>query len=72
MIVAPAWEKFVDHAELVNTAGNTTYLDDPLTSGNLDVVLSVKHCNPVVYDNHLTDVLYEVESYPPPASRRPI
>jgi hypothetical protein len=41
VIVPPACEKFVHHAELINTAGNTIYLDDPLTNGNPDVVLSV-------------------------------
>jgi hypothetical protein len=30
VVVPPASKRFVDHAELINTAGNTTYLDDPL------------------------------------------
>jgi hypothetical protein len=62
--VPPASEKFVHHAELNNTAGNSTYLDDPLTNGNPDAVLSVtQNWNPGgsrgVYNNHPTGVLYD-------------
>jgi hypothetical protein len=72
VVVPPASKKFVHHAVLINTVGNTTYLDDSLISGSLDVAFSVQNWNPVVYNNHLMGVLYEVDRHPPPASRRPV
>jgi hypothetical protein len=64
VVVPPASKKFVHHAVLINTVGNTTYLDDPLTNGNPDVVLSVtQNWNPGggrgVYNNHPIDVVYD-------------
>ncbi len=64
VIVPPASESFVHHAELINTVGNTTYLDDPLTNGNPDAVLSVtQNWNPGgkrgIYNNHPIGVLYD-------------
>jgi hypothetical protein len=41
VVVPRASAKFVHLASLVNTAGNYTYLDDRLTNGEPDVVLSV-------------------------------
>jgi hypothetical protein len=70
--VPPASKKFIHHVVLINTVGNTTYLDDSLISGSLDVAFSVQNWNPVVYNNHLMGVLYEVDRHPPPASRRPV
>jgi hypothetical protein len=62
--IPPASEKFVHHAELNNAVGNSTYLDDPLTNGNPDAVLSItQNWNPGgstgVYNNHPTGVLYD-------------
>ena len=62
--VPPASKKFVHHAELINTVENTTYLDDPLTNGNPEVVLSVtQNWNPGggrgIYNNHPIGVVYD-------------
>lgn len=64
VIVPPASDRFVHQAGLINTVGNTTYLDDPLTNGNPDAVLSVtQNWNPGggrgVYNNHPIGVLYD-------------
>lgn len=60
----PGGTAFVHRAELVNTVGNGTYLDDPLTNGNPDAVLSVtQNWNPGggvgVYNDHPVGVLYD-------------
>jgi hypothetical protein len=39
--VPPASETFIHYAEPVNTAGDRTYLDNPLTNGEPDAVLAV-------------------------------
>jgi hypothetical protein len=57
---------FVHHAGLLNTAGNYTYLDDPLTNGEPDAVLSVtQNWNPGggggVYNNHPIDAVYDAK-----------
>jgi hypothetical protein len=57
---------FVHHAELLNTAGNYTYLDDRLTNGEPDAVLSVtQNWNPGggrgVYNNHPVDTVYDAQ-----------
>jgi hypothetical protein len=64
VVVPPASKKFVHHAVLINIVGNTTYLDDPLTNGNSDVVLSVtQNWNPGggrgIYNNHPIGVVYD-------------
>lgn len=64
VVVPPKSESFVHHAGLINTVGNYTYLDDPLTNGNPDAVLSVtQNWNPGggrgVYNNHAISVLYD-------------
>ena len=55
--VPQASAKFVHYAGLVNIAGNYTYLDNQLTNGEPDAVLSVtQNWNPGggrgVYNNH--------------------
>ena len=58
--------KFVHHADLLNTAGNYTYLDDRLTNGEPEVVPSVtQNWNPGggrgVYNNHPVDAQYDAK-----------
>jgi hypothetical protein len=58
--------KFVHHANLLNTVGNYTYLDDGLTNGEPDAILSVtQNWNPGggrgVYNNHPVDVVYDAD-----------
>lgn len=64
VVIPPASEKFVHHAQLINTVGNTTYLDNPLSNGNPDATVSVtQNWNPGggrgVYNNHAISVLYD-------------
>jgi hypothetical protein len=64
--VPQASEKFVHQAVLLNTAGNYTYLDDRLTNGEPDAVLSVtQNWNPGggggVYNNHPVDTKYDAK-----------
>jgi hypothetical protein len=64
VVVRRGPDSFVHRAELVNTAGNRTYLDDPLTNGHPDAVVSVtQNWNPGggrgVYNNHPVGVLYD-------------
>jgi hypothetical protein len=64
VVIPPASEKFVHHAELINSVGNTTYLDNHLTNGNPDAAVSVtQNWNPGggrgVYNNHAISVLYD-------------
>ncbi len=41
VVLPPASESFLHYAELENTVGNITYLDDPLTNGKPDASVSV-------------------------------
>jgi hypothetical protein len=64
--VPEASAKFVHEADLLNTAGNYTYLDDPLTNGKPDATLSVtQNWNPGggrgVYNDHPVGVEYDPE-----------
>ena len=66
VIIPPASETFVHHAKLDNTVGNRTYLDDPLTVGEPDALLTVtQNWNPGggrgVYNDHPIDVLYDAD-----------
>ncbi len=66
VVVPRASAKFVHHAGLVNTAGNYTYLDDRLTNGEPDAVLSVtQNWNPGggrgVYNDHPVDTVYDAQ-----------
>jgi hypothetical protein len=66
VVVPRASAKFVHHSGLVNTAGNYTYLDDQLTNGEPDVVLSVtQNWNPgggrSVYNNHPVGTVYDAQ-----------
>jgi putative peptide zinc metalloprotease protein len=62
--VPPASDSFVHRAELVNTVGNATYLNDPLTDGKADARVSVtQNWNPGggagVYNDHPVGVFYD-------------
>ena len=62
--VPPADQRFVHRAAQENTAGNATYLDDPLTNGRPDAEVSVtQNWNPGggvgVYNGHPVGVLYD-------------
>ncbi len=64
VVVPPADRGFVHRAKLTNTVGDATYLDDPLTNGEPDAVLSVtQNWNPGggagVYNDHALRVLYD-------------
>ena len=64
VVVPPADQGFVHRAALPNTVGNTTYLDNSLTNGESDAVLSVaQNWNPGggggVYNDHPVGVLYD-------------
>jgi hypothetical protein len=64
--VPQASPSFVHHADLLNTAGNYTYLDDPLTNGEPDAVLTVtQNWNPGggggVYNNHPIGTVYDAK-----------
>ena len=66
VVVPRASAKFVHQASLVNTAGNYTYLDDRLTNGEPDAVLSVtQNWNPGggrgVYNDHPVDTVYDAQ-----------
>jgi hypothetical protein len=66
VVVPRASAKFVHHSGLVNTAGNYTYLDDQLTNGEPDVVLSVtQNWNPGggrgVYNDHPVGTVYDAQ-----------
>jgi hypothetical protein len=66
VVVPRANVKFVHRARLVNTAGNYTYLDDRLTNGEPDAVLSVtQNWNPGggrgVYNDHPVDTVYDAQ-----------
>ena len=64
VIVPPASQSFVHYAEPDNTIRNSTYLDNPLTNGEPNAVLSVtQDWNPGggrgVYNDHPIGVVYE-------------
>jgi len=64
VVVPPADEGFVHRAELLNTVGNATYLDDPLLDGKPDAEVSVtQNWNPGggggVYNDHPVGVRYD-------------
>jgi hypothetical protein len=64
--VPQASAKFVHYAGLVNTAGNYTYLDNELTNGEPEAVLSVtQNWNPGggrgVYNNHPVGTVYDAK-----------
>jgi hypothetical protein len=66
VIIPPASETFVHYAKLDNTVGNITYLDNPLTNGEPDAVLTVtQDWNPGggrgVYNDHPIDILYDAD-----------
>ena len=64
VVVPPADEGFVHRAAQDNTAGNATYLDDPLTNGRPNAEVSVaQNWNPGggagVYNGHPVGVRYD-------------
>jgi hypothetical protein len=64
VVLPPAPESFVHRAELDNIVGNATFLNDPLTDGKADAVVSVtQNWNPGggagVYNDHPVGVLYD-------------
>lgn len=64
VVVPRADEGFVHRAALLNTVGNATYLDDPLTNAESDIVVSVtQNWNPGggegVYNDHPVGVRYD-------------
>ena len=64
VVLPPAPESFVHRAELDITVGNATFLNDPLTDGKADAVVSVtQNWNPGggagVYNDHPVGVLYD-------------
>ena len=66
VVIPQASAEFVHQADLLNTAGNYTYLDDRLTNGNPDASLSVtQNWNPGggrgVYNNHPVATLYDAK-----------
>jgi len=66
VVVPHASAKFVHHADLLNTAGNYTYLDNPLTNGEPDAILSVtQNWNPGggsgVYNDHPVGTVYDAK-----------
>ena len=67
VIVPRASASFVHYARLANTVGSYTYLDDQLTNGKPDAVLSVtQNWNPGggsgVYNDHPVGVKYDAEA----------
>jgi hypothetical protein len=66
VIIPPASETLVHYAKRDNTVGNSTYLDNPLTSGEPDAFLRVtQNWNPGgsrgVYNDHPIDVVYDAD-----------
>jgi hypothetical protein len=66
VIIPPASETLVHYAKPNNTVGNRTYLDNPLTIGEPDALLTVtQDWNPGggrgVYNDHPIDVLYDAD-----------
>jgi hypothetical protein len=66
VIIPPASETLIHYAKLDNTVGNRTYLDNPLTVGEPEVLLTVtQNWNPGggrgVYNDHPIGVLYQAD-----------
>jgi len=64
VLVPPTSERLLHRAELADTVGNATYLDDPLTNGRPGAVLSVtQNWNPGggagVFNDHPVGVFYD-------------
>jgi hypothetical protein len=64
VVLPPASESFVHRANRDNNVGNATYLDNPLTNGKADALVSVtQNWNPGggggVYNDHPVGVLYD-------------
>jgi hypothetical protein len=67
VIIPPASETFVHFAKLDNTEGSRTYLDNPLTNGEQDALLTVtQNWNPGggrgVYNDHPIGVQYDADT----------
>ncbi len=67
VVLPPASEGFVHRAGLLNTVGNTTYLDDPLTNAKPGAIVSVtQNWNPGggagVYNDHPVGVFYDEDA----------
>jgi hypothetical protein len=66
VIIPPESETFVHYANLDNTEGNSTYLNNPLTNGEPDAILTVtQNWNPGggrgIYNDHPISVLYDAD-----------
>jgi hypothetical protein len=66
VIIPQAPETFAHYARRDNTKGNRTYLDNPLTNGEPDALLTVtQNWNPGggrgIYNDHPIDILYEAD-----------
>lgn len=64
VILPSASKRFVHRAELINTVDNVTYVDDPMTNGEPDAIVSVtQNWNPGggvgIYNDHPVGVLYD-------------
>ncbi len=64
VLVPPTSERLLHRAELDNTVGNATFLNDPLTDGKANAVVSVtQNWNPGggagVYNDHPVGLLYD-------------
>jgi hypothetical protein len=64
VVLPPASESFVHRARPADTVRQTTYLDDPLTNGEPDAVVSVTQNwnpggGPGVYNDHPVGLLYD-------------
>jgi hypothetical protein len=64
VVLPPASERFVHRARPADTVRQTTYLDDPLTNGEPDAVVSVTQNwnpggGPGVYNDHPVGLLYD-------------
>lgn len=64
VVVPPASTTFVHRAELLNTFGNYTYLDDPLTNGRPDADVEItQNWNPGggggIYNDHPVGTVYD-------------
>ena len=67
VIIPPASETFVHYARLGNTVGNSTYLNNPLTNGEPDAILTVtQNWNPGggrgLYNDHPIGVQYDADT----------
>ncbi len=67
VVVPPADESFVHRAELLNTVGSATYIDDPLVNGEPDAEITVtQNWNPGggggVYNDHPVGARYDEDA----------